>query len=182
MSEINSLLHHRRSIRLPGYDYSQAGEYFITICSYGHECIFGEVSAGEMQINPVGEIVREEWLRTPQIRTEIELGEFVIMPNHFHAIVHILDKDAGERVCGTDDRSNIGLQPKTIGALVAGFKSSVTIQINALHKTPYAPIWQRNYYEHIIESEKEYLAIEAYIENNPANWVKDQLWIDLPHG
>jgi len=76
--------------RLPGYDYSQPGSYYITLCAHEKAHLFGKVSNGEMVLGPVGEIVREEWLRSPQIRPEIELGDFVIMPNHMHAIVHIL--------------------------------------------------------------------------------------------
>jgi REP element-mobilizing transposase RayT len=85
--------HHRRSIRLPGYDYSQAGEYFITICTHEREYLFGEIANDEMQLNAFGRIVDVEWQKSAEIRTEIELGAYVIMPNHFHAIVHILDSD-----------------------------------------------------------------------------------------
>ena len=83
----NSKIHHRQSIRLRGYDYSQAGIYFITICTHHRECIFGEVVDRQMRLNKVGCIVAEEWLRSSKIRSGIELDEWVIMPNHIHAIV-----------------------------------------------------------------------------------------------
>ncbi len=81
--------HNRRSIRLKGYDYSQAGFYFVTICCYQRQCLFGDIVDGVMQLNQYGEIVEKEWLRSPLIRQEIELDEYVVMPNHFHGIVII---------------------------------------------------------------------------------------------
>ncbi len=89
----DSQKHHRRSIRLKGYDYTQAGAYFVTICTVQREEIFGEVVNGEMRLNPLGEIVREEWLKTAEIRSNVELheDEFVIMPNHVHGIVWIVE-------------------------------------------------------------------------------------------
>jgi REP element-mobilizing transposase RayT len=89
MSKYHPDIHHRRSIRLRNYDYSQKGLYFITICVQNHECFFGNIVNGEMILNEMGKIAYNEWIKTPEIRPEIELGEFVVMPNHFHAIVNI---------------------------------------------------------------------------------------------
>src|SRR5687767_13997618 len=94
-SKFDSQKHHRRSIRLPEYDYSQAGAYYITIVAWHRECLFGEVVGGEMVLNELGEIVRVEWERTAEIRREVELGAFVIMPNHFHAIAIFNDNTVG---------------------------------------------------------------------------------------
>lgn len=173
----------RRSIRLEGYDYATPGEYFITICAYNHQPTFGSINSNEMCLNTYGEILRMEWEKTPSIRKEIELGAYQIMPNHFHAIVHINDVERGKGdrpVAPTDDEIFLQMQQlphgpskKSLGALVAGFKSSVTTRINTIRKTPGASVWQRNYYEHIITSEKKYLQIETYILNNPANWAID---------
>jgi len=181
--------HHRRSIRLPGYDYSAAGAYFITICTQGRECLFGQVVDGEMRLNALGEIVRAEWEKTATMRAEIEIREYVVMPNHFHAIVVIRwDVGRGDRpVARTEERSvarmntNGQVRPKgpdsgSIGALMAGFKSAVTGRINQIRKTPGAPVWQRNYYEHIIRDEQSYEKIAAYILNNPRQWEADQLF------
>lgn len=82
---------HRRSLRLKGYDYSQAGAYFVTVCAYGKECLFGEVESGLMRLNEYGEIVASEWIRSAELRLEIECGEFVVMPNHFHGIVQMVN-------------------------------------------------------------------------------------------
>jgi putative transposase len=84
-------IHHRRSIRLKGFDYSRPGYYFITLCCYSRECLFGEINEGKMMLNEYGKIARDEWVQSANIRREIELDEFVIMPNHFHAIVKIID-------------------------------------------------------------------------------------------
>ncbi len=91
-------IHHRRSIRLKGYDYTQPGAYFVTICTYQHAEIFGEVVEGKMRLNPLGEIVREEWSKTAQIRQEVELheDEFAILPNHFHGIIWIVETQSVE--------------------------------------------------------------------------------------
>ena len=155
-----------------------------------------------MQLNSFGKIVDGEWQKSAEIRAENELGAYVIMPNHFHAIVHIVDSDDENKAMadiqnGGDhpnstvraygpDKAGVDHTPvqqqlrspsKTLGALVRGFKGSVATKINELRSTPGLTVWQRNYYEHIIQSEKEYLTIEAYIENNPANWGKDSLWL-----
>ena len=104
--------HHRRSIRLSGYDYTSAGAYFITICTHGRDCLFGRVVDGEMQLNALGELVRAEWEKSGTIRAEIELGPYVIMPNHFHGIIWIID-DRG-RGTARDGGSPYNNNPRTI--------------------------------------------------------------------
>ncbi len=165
----------RRSIRLSDYDYGQAGGYFITICTGNRESLFGEIIAGKMVLNPFGLIVQEEWLRSSFIRKEIELDAFVIMPNHFHGIVIII----GEQVVGATGRSPLrdrphGPQKKSLGSLVGGFKSTVTMRINRMRGTPRKPVWQRNYYEHVIRNEIDLKESYEYIENNPLNWLEDK--------
>ncbi|PIP72247.1 MAG: transposase, partial [Nitrospinae bacterium CG22_combo_CG10-13_8_21_14_all_47_10] len=145
----NSPQRNRRSIRLKGYDYSQAGAYFVTICAQNRECLFGEIADGQMVLNDAGEIIAEEWMKSGEIRDEIELDEWVVMPNHLHAIVMIR---RGDRPVAP---TSPGPHPKSIGALLAGFKSAATKRINKTRKTPGAKIWQRNYHEHIIRNENE---------------------------
>jgi putative transposase len=177
--------HHRRSIRLPGYDYSQPGAYFITLCTRDRECLFGEIVDGEMVLNEFGYIVADEWHNTSLIRAEIELGDFFIMPNHIHAILWINtsnrpsdDSCRGDRpVAPTSDSSSLrGPAPRSVGAWVGGFKSAVTKSINALRNTPGSPVWQRNYWEHIIRDEKSYDQIMDYIQSNPTGWQTDTLY------
>ena len=163
---------HRRSIRLTGYDYAQAGAYFITICTQDRECLFGEVVDGEMHMNAAGKIVYEEWLRTEAIRSEVKLDVFQVMPNHIHGIVFI----TGDRVdhVGAHGRAPLRRAPKSLGSLVAGFKSTVTKRINQMRCTPGQPVWQRNYYEHVIRNERELDAVRQYIVDNPARWPEDR--------
>ena len=185
--------HHRRSIRLKGYDYSQAGAYFVTICAHGRECLFGEIENGFMRLNEYGDIVASEWLRSAEVRSEIECGEFVVMPNHFHGAVYIvgaygntphgirpnhIDAMDGERAhyhdrayCHTPLRS----PSRNVGAMVRGFKSAVSRCINEVRNTPGASVWQRNYYEHIIRDDADYNHIAEYIANNPQRWTEDSL-------
>ena len=172
--------YHRRSIRLKGYDYTQPGAYFVTICTHGRKMLFGRVVDGEMQLNEFGEIVREEWFRSPDIRAEIELfpTEFVVMPNHIHGIVWIVETDtdvgAHSRAPLRRDRAPLHRPPRSLGSFIAGFKSVVTKRINALRETPGARVWQRNYYERIIRDERALNAIRRYILTNPSRWSLDR--------
>ncbi len=172
--------HHRKSIRLPGYDYTAPGSYFVTVVARGRLSIFGEIIGGEMRLNSFGEIANAEWLRTASIRREIELDEFIIMPNHFHAIVNIVDCGndlvGAQRRCAPTDRTDPSkphVTPNSIGAIIRAYKSAVTYQINQLRGTPGAPIWQRNYHEHIIRDMDELSRIRKYIRNNPMKWEMD---------
>lgn len=179
--------HHRRSIRLKGYDYSQEGLYFITLCVQNHECLFGEIINGEMQLNEMGKVVKEEWEKSAKIRREIEIHEYIIMPNHFHAIAKIIPINANDetpvgangirpnKICTNhpgECHSPLRSPSKTLGALVRGFKSSVTKQLGY-------SIWQRNYYEHIIRNTDSYVHISEYIVNNPVNWRTDKFYKKL---
>ncbi len=157
-------LHNRRSIRLKGYDYSEQGAYFITICTHKKKCLFGKIIDGKMVLNKNGIIAHNELEKTPKLRKNIELGSFVIMPNHIHMIIiitrrgalhapttrHKLDISAPlEGACNAPLRELGQFKPKlqTIGSIIRGYKSSVTKQINIAQ-----PIWHRNYYEHIIRN------------------------------
>ena len=178
--------HRRRSIRLPGWDYAGAGAYFVTVCTHERLCLFGAVVDGEMRLNEWGEIVQEEWFRSADIRWEIVLhrDEFVVMPNHVHGIIWIVDDDTvvgAQRRCAptTTQRAVGGITPTNVipgslGAIVRSFKSAVTKRINALRGVPGAPVWQRNYYEHIIRDEEELGHIHEYIRTNPACWQTDE--------
>jgi len=167
----NPEIHHRRSIRLRNYDYSQPGAYFVTVCSWNKECILGDIVNGEMHLNEYGQVVSDEWHRSAEIRKEIELDTFVIMPNHLHGIVFI--NSVAPFNVGANGRSPLQMTPKSISSFVAGFKSSVTKQINQFRNTLGKPVWQRNYYEHIIRDEKELNKIREYIVNNPIQWELD---------
>ncbi len=194
MNKYNPHIHHRRSIRLKGYDYSQAGLYFITICCQDRICRFGHIENGKMVLNHWGQIAHNEWAKTPEIRPNVELGEFIIMPNHIHGIIRLSTAGRGELhspllhspdpsgECKTSDDSGVCKTPlrspsQTVGAIVRGYKSSVTKQINmmGLFDTP-IQIWHRNYWEHIIRDEQSYQRISNYIINNPRKWDNDKFY------
>jgi len=165
--------HHRRSIRRRGWDYRAAAAYFVTLVTDKRVCLFGDVENNQIRLNKYGQVIETEWLRTEEIRPNIELDEFVIMPNHFHTILIIHDDDhpqMGVRVTATD---LTGPPSGSLGAIMAQFKSICTKRINVSRKTSCIRVWQRNYYERIIRNERELDATRQYILNNPVNWSDD---------
>jgi putative transposase len=186
--------HHRHSIRLQDYDYSQAGAYFITVCTHKKECILGKIAEGKFCINNFGQCVMESWYDLPTHYPNIQLDEFVIMPNHIHGIIILHDKPpvgaglrpalvgkgstalskrAGLRPAPTDKNSkNIhGLQE-----IVRAFKSFSSRKINKIRRRTGQPVWQRNYYEHIIRNESDLYNARRYIINNPISWENDDYY------
>lgn len=175
-------LRNRRSIRLPGYRYNWMGFYFVTLCAYERQCLFGEILDRRMILNETGLVVDEEWRRAPAIRPSVRLDQFVIMPNHLHGILQISPSGAPQvmpqvvgATCGRPGREGgrPGPESMSVGAILAGFKAACTRRINGLRGTPGTPIWQRNYFERVIRNEEELIAIRRYIENNPAAWAED---------
>lgn len=191
--------HHRRSIRLKGYDYAQPGAYFVTIVTYQRECLFGEIVDGEMRLNEYGKIVQKWWNEIPNHFPNVEIVVFVIMPNHIHGIILIsADRRGTVPVPGVDDKTNVEtenlggetpnqgertsqsggetppLRAPTLGQVVAYFKYQSTKEMNALDGTgTITKLWQRNYYEHIIRNRREMAKIWDYIETNPLHWADD---------
>jgi REP element-mobilizing transposase RayT len=171
----NPDIHHRRSIRLAGYDYSSAGAYFITLCTHNRECLFGDIIDGKMSLSPAGSIVDEEWVRSGDIRREIELDAWVIMPNHIHGIIFIVEPQGDAPKAGDQHRiGKMGGKPKSLSSLVIGFKSACTKKINVLRGTPDQPVWQRDLYESIIGNERDLNARREYIALNPLRWAMDE--------
>ena len=164
----------RRSVRLPGHDYIGPGGYFITICTDRRRPLFGEVAAGEMRLSALGAIVREEWLRTPSVRPGVEVGTWAVMPNHIHGIVVRPGDPAAEAAVRAHSCAPLHRRPRSLASFVAQFKATAARRINALRGTPGALVWQRNYYEHVIRNGPAWMAITAYIEENPALWPYDR--------
>ena len=165
-------------MRLQGYDYRQSGAYFVTICTYQRYNTFGTVIDGNMVLNQWGEIVNEEWRRTDTVRANVELDAYVIMPNHLHGVVLIVE-DA--RYIGQRGRlMNTTIPICTIRLVRSGKLSDISnlsLQnvYGQLAATREAPVWQRGYYEHIIRNEKSLNEIRAYIISNPGRWSEDSL-------
>ncbi len=197
MKNKNPNIGHRRSIRLKGYDYSQAGFYFITICCHDRVCLFGKIVGVEnnespkMVLNDAGKIANECWMEIPKHFPNSVLYEHIIMPNHIHGIIELKSEPVGANdyspnknvindVNGANDynRANdyspLRSPSKTIGSIVRGFKIGVTKWFR--NNTDYKTIWQRNYHEHIICNEQSYQTISQYIINNPAKWEDDKFY------
>lgn len=160
--------HNRRSTRLPGWDYSAQGIYFITIGSYEMECIWGDVVEKKMVLNDLGKLVKEKWERSFEIRKEINSPCWVIMPNHIHALIHLRTEDGAQRGYLPENRGKKILRPKSLSSFVGGFKSNISALLGY-------SIWHRNFHDHLIRNQAEFDFIEKYIVNNPANWDKDEL-------
>lgn len=190
--------HHRHSIRLKGYDYTQAGAYLVTIVTHGRECLFGEIINGEMILNEYGKIVQKWWDDLPNHFPGVETGAFVIMPNHVHGVIVIVDDGRGAAPAPLISAQDVAMESEpedgmetigrgdpaptrkpTLGQVVAYFKYKSTKEMNALDVLGViTKFWQRNYYERIIRNEREMDAIWNYIEANPSAWAEDD---ENPH-
>jgi REP element-mobilizing transposase RayT len=190
-SKFDPQKHHRRSIRLPNYDYSQPGAYFITIVTWHRESLFGEIMNEEMKLSEAGQIVTWEWKALPRRFRYLELGAYVVMPNHFHGILifhehvgasrpDLINMRSGKEASPSVTRNGMegsplpsGTKPASLGAIIAQFKSRVTKRLWKLPSLKDSPIWQRNYYEHIIRNEKDLQNKTDYINANPMLWSQD---------
>ncbi len=173
---------HRKSIRLRNYDYASTGAYFVTLCTYQREHLFGEIVDGDMQLNELGSIVHFEWKWTEIVRPTIDMDVYVVMPNHLHGIVVFGGEDRNFSLnsnevaigVGADSSPPLHRPKRSLGSFVWQFKATTTKRINALRNTPGTPIWQRNYHEHIIRNDKDCNRIREYIQYNPQNWSTDE--------
>jgi putative transposase len=188
MNKYNPNIHHRRSIRLKGYDYSQAGLYFITICCGDRICRFGEIENGMMILNELGEIAYNEWRKLSERFKNMELDAFQIMPNHIHGIIALNVPPVGAGftpapIPNTMQPHSGNGQPQgiapTVSDIVGAYKSLVANGCLEIYKSKnkiMGKLWQRNYYEHIIRNEKSYQTISEYILNNPSKWNDDKFY------
>jgi REP element-mobilizing transposase RayT len=172
----NPNLHHRRSIRLRDYDYSSGGYYFVTICTHGRICYFGDIHDAAVSLSPVGEIAHQYWQDIPVHFDNVDIDEFIIMPNHIHGIIIINDDTVGARHGMPLQQTNkFGVSiPNSLSVIINQYKSSLTRWCNQ-NDHPFA--WQRNYHEHIIRDDADLDRIREYIINNPMNWENDEDFI-----
>ncbi len=161
----------RQSMRLRDYDYTRGGVYFVTICTYRFAHIFGQVVAGSVQLNDLGKLVEQEWQRTAIVRPAVEVDLFVVMPNHLHGLLFISENQA---VCRP--ASGAMMRANSLGSIIAQFKSIVTKRSQELVDPPRMPIWKRNYYDHIVRSERALKRIREYIIANPSRWFEDRFY------
>lgn len=191
------------SARLQNWDYGSNAAYFITICTADREHYFGKIIKNKMQLFEIGRITKNEWLKTPEIRPDMNLllDRFIVMPNHFHGIIIIGEneyntkrgterdmecdmecRDAMHCVSTTttdktttnnDTKNEFGPQSKNLASIIRGFKSSVT---TFAHKNNIKFGWQSRFHDHIIRNNAEYNRIKTYIIKNPANWPQDKFY------
>ena len=165
--------HRRRSLRLPRFDYTQQGAYFVTVCTRSRACVFGEIVNGEMQLNDSGRVAQRVWEEIPTHFLQVEIDAWVVMPNHVHGVLVITGPHVGATHASPLQRAGAGPPKRSIGAIVGSYKSAVSKRINAMRGTPGAAVWQRNYYEHVIRNEAALNRIRQYIVDNPARWAED---------
>ena len=177
--------HQRHAMRLPHYDYTQAGAYFVTIVTHQRELLFDDPS--------VRRVIETLWQGISKHLPTIALDEYVVMPNHLHGVVWIMGEGRGEAfapdlppasiqaVFGNqmDLDSSANASPLravsgSLSAVIGNFKSITTRRLNQMRRTPGAVVWQRSFYDRVIRSERELTAIRQYIRDNPANWALDQ--------
>ncbi len=161
--------------RLQTWDYSSNGFYFVTICTAHRQPFFGEISNDEVRLSDIGLIAYEEWLKSAQLRQNIKLDAFVIMPNHMHGIVVICnpDKDAPGRdaLRGVSTNQFGPLPSGSLQSMINGYKGAVTRWCKNNGYAEFA--WLARFWDHIIRNEEKLQAIREYIINNPRKWALD---------
>ncbi len=181
--------HHRRSIRLEGYNYSEAGVYFITCCTKNREAALGVIRDDQVELSPLGKIVSRTWQDLPIRFPTVQLGAFVVMPNHIHGIIELtntgVNVGAGlapalDPANKTANRATARVAPTNrpqLGDVIRVFKSLSTMQwLHYLQQNDLDAVgkfWQRNYYEHIVRDEDDLNRIREYIVTNPIRWSLD---------
>ena len=156
---------HRRSIRLPGHDYGSPGAYFVTVCARTH--LFGQVRAGSVTLSRYGEITSRCWAEIPNHFPHVRIDVFLVMPDHIHGILFLSRREASAAAVGR-------ISPGSLGVVIRSFKSAVAFRINALRGPRVGGIWQRNYFDQIIQNHDDLERVRAYIQNNPARWSRNR--------
>jgi len=180
-SKYNPKIHHRKSIRLKGFDYSKAGLYFISICCQDRICRFGKIENGKMILNVEGNIANQCWLEIPKHYPNAILHEQIVMPNHIHGIIELADvvgvqnfEPQHQNFEPQQENKFQKIIPRSIGSIIRGYKIGVTKWYRS--NTDIENVWQRNFYENIIRNEHAYQKISEYIINNPAKWNDDKFY------
>jgi len=174
----------RKQLRLKKYDYTQEGAYYVTACTRNRECLFGDVRDGKMELNEYGKIVKKEWYKTGEIRKNIELDEFTVMPNHIHGVIIVAEEYNNMGTCNVPlrrapqrNREKFGCSvSNSISTIIKLFKASTTKQINQTRNTSKKPIWQRGFYEHVVRDEEDLNRIREYVIYNPMKWEEDKYY------
>lgn len=179
---------HHRSTRLPHYDYSQPGWYFVTICTHENSVMFGHIVDNKMCLNASGELIQKTWSTLPDRFPSVQLDAFVVMPNHIHGIIILADTRGPSPwqppdMAKVPERFRSSVQAKRdshpipstrLGEVVRAFKGAATYHIRTTSNPTFA--WHARYYDHVIRSQKDLDRIRTYIVTNPARWAQDKLY------
>lgn len=168
----NSVIRHRKSIRLKEYDYSQPGEYFVTICTYDKKCVFGKIIGEKIELSPIGKMARQCWEEIPKHFSEVELDEYVVMPNHIHGIIIITERRDLINQIPTKDFPLMKNPKQTLGKIVRHYKARSARYIRNSGFLDFQ--WQSLFYDRIIRTDKELNNIRDYIADNPLKWHFDE--------
>lgn len=168
----------RKSIRLRDYDYTSPGAYLVTVCTRGHDCLFGSVIDGRMKLNVAGRVVQSVWDELPDHYSNVETDAFVIMPNHIHGIIVLVDGidrpdcpvGAGFKPAPASVRLPVHTKRHGLPEIMRGLKTFSARNINTVRGTPGIPVWQRGYHEHVIRKTEDINRVRDYIMNNPLRW------------
>ena len=164
----------RRALRLKDYDYSQAGAYFVTLCTHLRECIFGSVDRSILRLSDAGLVAKQIWNELPVHYPRVSLDAFIVMPNHVHGVIMFSDEDRfvpKEPMERTPQPGRVKMH--ALPEIVRAFKTFSARAINKHRHSEGESVWQRNYYEHVVRDEKDLNRIRQYIADNPARWSED---------
>jgi putative transposase len=164
----------RKNNRLREFDYSQPAMYFVTICAHDRAMLFGAGGEGAIRLSSFGRIVQDCWNEIPAHYPGVLTDAVVVMPNHVHGILDLTQILVGARHASPTAPSSATKRRPSLGSIVGSFKSAVTSRINAARGTPSAPVWQRNYHEHVIRSDEDLRRARQYIADNPLKWHLDR--------
>ena len=167
----------RRSVRLPEFDSSKIGMYFVTICSAERKCIFSEIRGNSPILSPVGDAVKTFWAQIPQHFPNVKMDAYVVMPNHLHGILTIESKSPHAAHGGGDAPRVESFGKPTQGSvptIVRSFKAAVSNHVRESRLAAGEPIWQRGYFEHVLRNTQEFVEATNYILQNPVRWVDDE--------
>ena len=164
----------RSSLRLRNYDYTRAGAYFITISTKNRQNLFGQMTNTEMVLNELGLVVQEEWLKLPSLRRNVEIDEFIVMPNHFHAILWLLREEVGTASRAPTIEKFGQPVSGSLSSIIRGYKSGVSKRIKEMLHWNKKTVWQRSYYEHVIRNEESLNRVREYINTNLLRWALDR--------
>jgi len=163
----------RRSIRIPSFDYTRCGTYFVTLCAFRRQTVFGEIVDGKMCPCPLGRLVLAQWDMLPSRFRHVELGPRVVMPNHLHGVIAFADDAGTASRAPTEERFGRPVAG-SLPTMIRSFKSGVAREARRLRVSVGEHVWQRGYFEHIVRNERALWRIAGYILTNPERWCEDR--------